>query len=315
MSNPTAIIGRMLLAAFIMLLIGKPAFSEEGSIGELYSKINVNAQLSDEGGDQFTEIRSNNSWIGVKGDVEVDDDLTVVYRLEWKVDITGESGSDNISARPQYVGLRSKTLGELTIGRNFTPVWAPGRALDLFNHYEGDIKVLWEGENRLTDVVTYITPTFNNFRIETLYQADKSEGGDSAVSSALFYGDRKLKKTSLYAGIAHDFDVEDYDVTRIFARFKLAGAQIGAMYQTQEPAVGGESENGVLLNASYKVKNIDYKIQYQTLEDDSNFNIGLDYILSKSLKLYTWYSLIDKEDVEDKSYFALGIQYNWSFKF
>lgn len=301
-----------IIIAIPLISIGPIGVSNAGS--ELYSKININSQLSDEGGDKFTEIRSNNSWIGVKGSYELEKDLSVIYKLEWKVDITGEAGSESLSPRPQFLGLQSKKLGTITIGRQFTPVWAPGRAIDLFNHYEGDIKTLWKGENRLTDVLTYISPVYNNFRIETLYEADKSEDGESSVSSGLFYGDRKLKRTKLYAGIAHDFGVKDYDVTRVFARYKIGAATIGALYHQESPENQSNTRNGVLLNIDYKINNIHYKVQYQTLEDDSNINIGLDYLLSPKFKIYAWYNTINKENTEDRSYVALGMQYNWSFK-
>ena len=96
--------------------------------------------------------------------------------------------------------------------------------------------------------MTYTSPSINNFWIEALYQAEKSADGDSAFSSGIFYGDRKLKKTTLYAGLSHDADVKDYNVTRAIARFKLAGAKITGIYHTEEPDEGGESRSGYLAN-------------------------------------------------------------------
>jgi predicted porin len=75
--------------------IATQAIADEQSQGEFCAKINVDAQSSDEGDDRFSEIKSNNSWIGVKGAYEINSGISVVYRLEWKVDITGESGSDS----------------------------------------------------------------------------------------------------------------------------------------------------------------------------------------------------------------------------
>ena len=280
-------------------------------LGEFYSRINVNAQSSEEGEGRFTEIRSNNSWLGIRGDVAIDDDLSVIYRLEWKVDITQEKGQDNLTERPQYIGIRSEKFGEVTIGRNFTPTWAIGRAGDLYNHFEGDVNALWKGDNRLADVVSYTSPSFNNFHVEALYQAEKTADGDAAYSGGIFYGDRKLKKTKIYAGISHDWDVKDYNVTRAITRFNLAGAKITGIYHTQEPDGGGESRDGYLVNLSYLLGKIDYRLQYQTLEDDMTYSIGADYRFTDRFKLYTWYTKIDKEDVEDNSYLAVGFQYDF----
>ena len=163
---------RILAIVIAATLVNSPSALAEG-LGEFYTRLNVNAQSSEEGEGRFSEIRSNNSWLGIRGDVAIDSDLSVVYRLEWKVDITQEKGQDNLTERPQYIGIRSERFGEVTLGRNFTPTWAIGRAGDLYNHYEGDVNKLWNGDNRLADVVTYTSPSINNFWIEALYQAEK----------------------------------------------------------------------------------------------------------------------------------------------
>ncbi|WP_414830863.1 porin [Alteromonas sp. H39] len=178
-------------------------------------------------------------------------------------------------------------------------------------HYEGDVNALWEGDNRLADVVTYTSPSINNFWFEALYQAEKTAEGDSAFSSGVFYGDRRLKKTNFYAGLSHDVDVNDYDVTRAITMFKLAGAKITGVYHTEEPDGGGESRSGYLVNLSYVIGKIDYRVQYQTMEDDLTYSIGADYRFTDRFKLYTWYTKIDKEDVEDNDYLAVGFQYDF----
>ncbi len=159
-------------SAYFLLLSTVSLFCLASSnLGVVYAKLNVNAQHSEEQSESFTEIRSNNSWIGIKGEVPAEEGITAVYRLEWKVDITGE-GNESLTERPQYVGVRSK-LGEVTLGRHFTALWmAQGRS-DLFNQYEGDIKTIWAGENRLSDVATYTSPSYQKFRLIGTYQAEK----------------------------------------------------------------------------------------------------------------------------------------------
>lgn len=224
----------LLLTGFISEVRG----DEVQHSGQFYAKLNVNGQLADEGEDNFSEIRSNNSWVGVKGDLALNDSLEVVYRLEWKVDITGEKGVDNLTERPQYVGLRGN-FGEITLGRNFTALWMAQGKMDLYNHYEGDIAAIWEGENRLADVATYTSPKLNDFYAVVTYQAEKSETGDDAVSAGIFYGDNTLKSGPLFAALAQDFDVEGYDVTRASLQYRLGDGKLGLMLQRQEPAIGG----------------------------------------------------------------------------
>ncbi len=284
------------------------------SDNEFYAKINVNGQLSDEGEGSFSEIRSNNSWLGVKGTLPLDNELYAVYRLEWKVDITGEAGVDTFTARPQYVGLGG-SFGELTLGRNFTALWMAQGKIDLFNHYEGDIKTLFKGENRLPDVATYTSPSYNNVKFVITYQAEKSETGKSATSAGIFYGDKYLKSNNLFAALAQDFDVKGYDVTRGSLHYKFDKNKIGVILQRQEPGDGGDSESGATISYERNLGKYALRAQYQTMEDDSLFNIGVDYKVGNSTKVYTWYSSSDREDSEDKQYFALGFEHKLSYKF
>ena len=72
----------------------------------VYGKANISAQSADEGQGSFTELKSNASRFGVKGDLKLENELEVLYLFEWQVDLADESGSDNIKSRNQYVGLR-----------------------------------------------------------------------------------------------------------------------------------------------------------------------------------------------------------------
>ncbi|KXI29176.1 porin [Paraglaciecola hydrolytica] len=298
----------------LMALVSMQALGEEQNQGEFYAKLNVDAQSSDKGDGRFSEIKSNNSWIGVKGDYQIVDGISVVYRLEWKVDITAESGNDSLTERPQYVGIRGG-FGELTLGRNFTALWMAQGKIDLYNHYEGDIAKIWKGENRLSDVASYSSPSYQGFNIKVTYQAEKSAQGDSATSAGVFYGDENLKKYPLFAAIAHDFDVNGFDTTRASVQYKIGQHVIGGMLQQQEPADGGESQMGGLVSYSFNSGNVIYKVQYQTLEDDTNLNLGLDYPLGNNTKVFAWYSQIEKENNPDNKFLALGFEHKLSYKF
>ncbi|MFT4995406.1 MAG: putative porin, partial [Paraglaciecola sp.] len=85
----------------------------------LYGKANVSAQAADEGQGDFTELKSNASRVGVKGEVKLDNNIEVLYLLEWQVDLADNSGSDNIKSRNQYVGLKGN-FGTVLVGRNDT---------------------------------------------------------------------------------------------------------------------------------------------------------------------------------------------------
>jgi len=282
----------------------------------IYGKANLSVQNNDDGDGSYTEIKSNASRIGFKGTHELSDGLEVVYQAEFQVDIDGDSEKGkSITDRNQYVGLRG-SFGEVLLGVNDTVLKQTQGKLDLFSDYNADIKGLWKGENRVSDSLTYKSPKFNGLQLGVTYIAADAVDADSAVSIALFYGDKKLKKSKLYAAVAHDSDVKGYDVTRAVISGKVSGITVGAIVQTQENVVTGEEIDGVMISAKYKINKTTYKGQYQTADvtgGDSRHGItvGADYSLAKSTKLFAFYTSFDMDTKADKDYLAVGIEYKF----
>lgn len=281
----------------------------------LYGKANLSLQSSDEGEGSFVEVKSNASRIGFKGSHDLEHGLTVIYQAEFGVDLDGDS-ERNFTSRNQYVGLAG-SFGEVLLGKNDTMLrQSQGKAV-LFNDLSGDIKVLWSGKNRLSDTVSYKTPTFNNFRVGVTYVAEESVEVDDGVSAAIFYGDAKLKKSKIFASIAVDSKVNGRDIKRATVQAHVGGGvTLGAILQTEERVDGSDGRDGVMVSAKYKVNKITYKGQYQTANFDSGDNrsgisVGADYAFDKRTKLYTFYTSFDMDSEADEDFLALGIEYKF----
>lgn len=285
---------------------------------DVYGKANVSVQSSDDGAGSVTEIKSNASRFGFKGSEKLDSGLEVIYKLEFQVDVSdadSKGDKDNITARNQYVGLKGN-FGEVVIGRNDTALKQSQGKLDQFNDLEGDIKVLFKGENRLGDSISYKSPSFNGFRILGSFIAEDSEEGENGFSTALTYGDAGLKESAVYAAIAADSEVNGYDMVRFTVQGKVADFKLGAMYQTQEKVDGSAEADGYLLNAAYKLGNATLKAQYQVIDFDAGdkvdgVSVGVDYKLAKNAKVYGFYSTFDADNQVEKDYLGLGIEYKF----
>jgi predicted porin len=283
---------------------------------DIYGKANLSLQSSDEGEGSFTEVKSNASRIGLKGTHDLGDGLTVIYQVEFQVDLDGDSEKgDSITDRNQYIGL-SGSFGEVLLGKNDTMLKQSQGKVDLFNDLNGDIKSLWKGENRMADTVSYKSPKFNDFQVGVTYIAEDSVDAEDGVSVAVFYGDAKLKKSKMFASIAVDSEVNGYDVTRATVQGKVSGIVLGAMVQTQEKIDGSAEMNGFMVSASYKMDKVTFKGQYQAADfkdgdDKSGMTVGADYALAKSTKLYTFYTSFDMDSAEDQDYLAAGIEYKF----
>lgn len=285
---------------------------------DVYGKANVSVQSSDDGAGSVTEIKSNASRFGFKGSEKLDSGLEVIYKLEFQVDVSdadSKGDKDNITARNQYVGLKGN-FGEVVIGRNDTALKQSQGKLDQFNDLEGDIKVLFKGENRLGDSISYKSPSFNGFRVLGSFIAEDSEEGENGFSTALTYGDAGLKESTIYAAIAADSEVNGYDTVRLTVQGKVADFKLGAMYQTQEKVDGSAEADGYLLNAAYKLGNATLKAQYQVIDFDAGdkvdgVSVGVDYKLAKNAKVYGFYSTFDADNQVEKDYLGLGIEYKF----
>jgi len=279
----------------------------------VYGKVNVTLQ-SDDTDERETNLESNASRIGIKGGLKIDDGLTAIYQLEWQVDVADDE-DDNFKSRNQWVGLKGN-LGSVMLGRNDTALKKSQGKVDLFSDYNGDIKVLFSGENRLDDTVTYISPTFNGFKVRaTLIAEDsKKSEGETGTSIALMYGDSGLKKSKFYAAIALDSDVAGSDTARVTVSGKIGDLKLGAMFNDSEYADGSSDGDGFLVSAAYNVGKVTYKAQYQDSDDKveaESFSLGVDYKLAKSFKLTAFYTDFSYEDNSDADHLAIGMEYKF----
>lgn len=270
---------------------------------DVYGKVNVSLQDSD----GETELKSNASRFGLQGTEKLQGGLQVFYKYEIQVDVTDESGEENLKARNQYIGLKG-SFGEVLLGRNDSILKQSQGKFDLFSDLEADIKKIgWKGENRLNDSLTYKTPKYNGFQFGLTYYVDE-ENEDAATSMAVTYGDSALKKGTYYAAIAIDNELNGYNTTRLTAGTKLSDVKIGAMYQTQENIVDGSDKDGFMINAQYKVGAYNLKGQYQTLEDDSGITLGVDRKLGKNTKAYAFLTSFNFDADENENYLGLGLE-------
>ena len=303
------------LAAALLSTLSVSAFAGDVSI---YGKANLTVQSSDSEDGSFTEVKSNASRIGFMGGQALDNDLELLFKAEFQVDLDGDSEKGNsITDRNQYLGVKGK-FGTVLLGKNDTVLKQSQGKVDLFSDLNGDIKTLWKGENRMSDTITYKSPKFNGFQVGVTYIAEDAIDAEDGTSIALFYGDKALKKSKYYAAVALDSEVNGYDTMRLTVQGKVAGFTLGAIAHTQEKVSDGSEVDGFLVSAKYSIDKITLKGQFQTAEHDggedrSGMTIGADYKLGKSTKVFAFFSTfdLDMDSAEDYDYLAVGLEYKF----
>ena len=289
--------------------------------GKVYGKANLSVVNQDFGSYDEWTLNSNASRLGLKGKTEISDGLEIVYQAEYEICIdSGDCKGQTFKQRNTFVGIKGG-FGMVLVGKHDSPTKLAAGKVDLFNDLEGDIKNAFEGENRLSNIIAYTSPTMNGFTT-TLAMipgegADVDQDGqdDTGLSDGLSYS-VNYTKDSIYLAIAGDQDVDKQDLLRFVAQYQIDALKLGVMYQQNEDNLGTKDESGYFVSAAYKLdNNITLKAQYGTIEDDvdgdkeQTLSLGADYKLAKNTKVFAFYtnntdSAVDSNDDE---FSALGI--------
>lgn len=289
---------------------------------DVYGKLNVTLQNSDEAGESEVELRSNASRFGVKGSEDLGNGLAGIYQFEWEVDPVDEGNSSNnhIKSRNQFVGLKGG-FGTLKVGRHDTALKVSQGDFDLFNDLEGDIKNVLNGENRVKNFIGYTTPTLGDafsVTVNLVPGEDAASGNDGiadGMSIALNY-----ETDNIYAAIAQDTDIDgaDVDTTRLTAGYKFGAAVVNAIFQQAD--IGGADADAYGASFGYKFGDNMFKLQHVQGDIweiggaplESQTSVGLDHKLAKSTKLFGFYTTGDiGGSSESNDYFGVGIEHKF----
>jgi predicted porin len=295
--------------------------------GDIYGKINVSIVNADTGTDDTYKLNSNASRLGVKGKTEIADGLYAVYKAEFEVCVDdGDCKGQTFTQRNIMGGIKG-SFGTVWAGKHDTPTKLAQNKIDLFNDLEGDIKSTFEGENRVSNIVAYTSPTMNGFSTTVAMipgegaDVDGDGKDDTGLTDGMSYS-ISYTMDNLYVAIAGDQDVDSQDLIRLVAQYKMDALKVGVMYQQNEDNLGTKDESGFFVSAAYQLdEKTTLKAQYGSIEDDADgdeeetLSLGGDYKLAKSTKVYVFYtdntdSSVGKEDKEDST-FGLGMEHKF----
>ncbi len=247
---------------FLSFAIYFISFHCVAEVVDVYGRAHLGVVNSDSGDRSKISVESFSSRVGLKGSGEITDGLRAVYKFEFAVKAADKDSDgktkENITARNQYVGFQGR-YGQIVMGRHDTALKVSQGKIDLMSSFNGDIKALFNGENRLGDVLHYNSPNADNMQFVFTYVAEDNskQNDETGVSAAFIYGDRSFKRMPYFVSVAHDSKVADYDTTRFTIQSQLGELTLGGMYQQSEKVTGSDKEDGYLVSASYQI-NISY---------------------------------------------------------
>ena len=302
-----------------------------------YGRADVSVDFLDDGAKYSeTNLSSNSSRIGFKGDHEINPGLKAFFQVEQEILFGSDSGS-TFNTNDTFVGL-SGNFGAVQAGRFDSPFKVARGPANLFGSRLGDMRNLTrvgDGryDERYDNTLQYTTPNMNGFVGKLAYSLHKGESAkegheSNSVSAALHY-----TKGALDAAIAYEKAEEDTrtdgalsigarEGLRLAAAYKLTdNFKMVGFYQTVEHDSDNLSkfENDALTSDTYGLggeyaiaKNTTLKAMWMTRDADvDNANsdmmvVGVEHKLDKAVRVYANYAVVDNDDNMDLTPWGQG---------
>ncbi|CUS48343.1 MAG: GBT family porin [Idiomarinaceae bacterium HL-53] len=287
----------LVLACFS--LIALPAIAQTNDVEiDFYGRIQMSAAYLHDGDDGGLNVASNSSRLGLNMSYQLDENLTVLGKLEKQVDFAEGSGS--FGSRDAFIGL-SGNFGTVRMGYFVSPSMAHLSSVEEFRDRIGDGRnMLRRGamnlDRRYKSSLGYQTPNMNGFVWAIHYGTEEQDGvtvtnDNDMLSTSLQY------KTGGWT-ITGSFQQDNRtDTTIDGTRFSVMKSGDDWRFAVLAQQVSGLEEGdmkGWLLNGRYRLtEQVWFKAQvgarsYDQQDNESTLaTIGFDRIISPRLTVYT----------------------------
>ena len=292
-----------------------------------------------------TQLVSNSSRIGFKGEDDLTDTTKLVYQLEYGIDVDAASNQDSkgkdknqFYSRNTYIGLAHNTMGTLLAGRHDTPFKLAKGGVDVFNDYDNvGLGKLMVGETRANNVIAYKSPTLVGVPVTFMAAAVLSEEdkdadvantdideGANGYSASLAYD-----QNGVYLAAGYDNNIQ----SKTDSAWRLAGSvdmgkinmvpglTLGALYQETDVADKSDDEKSWLVSGKYKIGATPWAVKAQYIDtsnqsgvkdkDATEVALGAEYSFNKATKGHLYAAQIDTDNVSDKTIVGGGLEYKF----
>ena len=297
----------------------------------IYGRAHVSVDYLDDGARYSeTNLSSNSSRLGFKGDHEINPDLKAFFQIEQQINFTtgSSSGGTSFATRDTFVGLGGN-FGAIQVGRFDSPFKVARGPFNLFGDQVGDMNNLARVtsgrlDERYDNTIQYTTPDFSGFNVKVAYSmyqgqslniTDTGNNEDSdAFSTSLNYIGGPLEASLAYEKVEEDTLRGEADSIRaavaykIVDNFKLVGFYQTTDFEGVSTTTSAQRDQGTFdvygLGGEFAVaKNTALKATWMTHNNDAKdrdatmWVVGVEHKLDKAVRVYANYAVVDNDDL------------------
>jgi predicted porin len=275
--------------------------------------------------------KMSTSFFGLSGSEDLGDGLSAFFTLDsfLRADVgnSGRFNGDNFWARNAFVGLASKTLGSIKLGRNTTPLFVSTLAFNAFGDsfgYSPSIRHYFSsgtvsGDSGWSDSVLYTSPKFGGATVGLIAAAGEGAGRRNWGAQA-HYAEGAFAAAAVYQKVGKDAStaaaLDDTATWQLSASYDFGAAKLFGQAGKVENQSTGRDYRIAGIGAAVPLGGGKILAQYGQISPSTGakrktFTAGYDYLLSKRTDLYAaWMS--DKLDgLSSGASYSLGVRHRF----
>lgn len=277
--------------------------------------------------DDITRVgRGFNNWLGWRGTEKLDNGVEVFFvtEMRFNLDDGSQERPDNLWQGETTVGLRSKELGAVRLGRAMTPLWweiwkydpwiNSGENASMFAYQTGsytsdgvrDLENGYANFSRFENAVFYTSPTVGGWHVHAAAEAERDPLDVRRPAGVSF----NYAKNGVLGHVALERNSNDDRIGVISLSREFGKLRLMASMARHLPRIG-DAEKVAMVAANYRVGAYTWRAGYgrNFLLDNDKLGVGAIHHLSTRTGLYA--DLYHERTVRSATGAAVGIMHTF----
>lgn len=287
-----------LLASLLAACLTGQAQAQSSNV-TMYGYIDIG--LIKESGTTTRLDKGYNNWLGFKGTEDLGDGLAAIFNVQMRFnpDTGMQEKSTTLFQGETTVGLSSKSMGTLRLGRALTPLWGQkwiydpwydSAVMGSLSNYNGDFdsdglaSIDYHNYLRVGNALFYSTPNFSGFTAHAEAEVEKPIGADKrSVGLSLNYAQGPMT-----AMLSYEKNHVSNDITYLGGSYKLGALTVMGSYSQTNFATSSDKVRSMMLAGTYAVGSDTIRAGYGRIKESGShkLSIGYNHPLSKRTNVY-----------------------------